>query len=148
MHMHANKISRNGSRCVCLRLRKASRVVSQFYDRCLQPAGIRGTQYAMLMHIAHFKYIAVTELGEMLAMDQSTATRAVNILCKMGLISRIPPSRDARKKVLTLTDIGTEKLREAQPMWAQAQSKMERIIEMSNIDILFDLLDQATEIQK
>ena len=33
--------------CVCMQLRKAGRVVTQIYDRCLRPVGIRGTQFAL-----------------------------------------------------------------------------------------------------
>ena len=38
--------------CVCMQLRKAGRVVTQIYDRCLRPVGIRGTQFALLKRIA------------------------------------------------------------------------------------------------
>ena len=38
--------------CVCMQLRKAGRVVTQTYDRCLRPVGIRGTQFALLKRIA------------------------------------------------------------------------------------------------
>ena len=42
------KISRG---CTCLRLRKASRRVSQIYDQHLEPFGLTVTQYGVLGHI-------------------------------------------------------------------------------------------------
>ena len=42
--------------CVCMQLRKAGRVVTQSYDRCLRPVGIRGTQFALLKRIACMRW--------------------------------------------------------------------------------------------
>ena len=69
--------------CVCMQLRKAGRVVTQIYDRCLRPVGIRGTQFALLKRIACMRRPFITDIGKVLCMDQTTATR--NIAAGRGL---------------------------------------------------------------
>jgi hypothetical protein len=58
--------------CVCMQLRKAGRVVTQIYDRCLRPVGIRGTQFALLKRIACMRRPFITDIGKVLCMDQTT----------------------------------------------------------------------------
>ena len=150
MHMQHHDASTKADRshCACLHLRRASRVVSQLYDRYLQPVGIRGTQYAMLMHIANIKDITVGELSERLGMDQSTATRCVKVLYKMGWIAFATSRDDARKKVLVLTSQGIDKIREADPLWEQAQAKIENTLKTDQFDRLLGLLDQIADITR
>ena len=60
--------------CTCMRLRKASRRMSQFYDAALAPAGLRSTQFSMLAEIERRaqKPPTIGELADVLVMDQST----------------------------------------------------------------------------
>ena len=136
------------SPCVCLRLRKASRAVSRFYDAQLQPANIRGTQYAMLRHIAAVSDITVGDLSELLSMDQSTATRGIDVLYKNGLIAFAASPDDARKKILVLTQAGTDKMREAEPLWNAAQKKIQSTLKGSDLASLFHLLDTVAEVAR
>lgn len=85
------------SRCVDLHLRKTNRAISPFYDRHLPPSG---TQYAMPQRIQHLDHITLGDLSQMLGMDQSTATREIDILHKMGLVVFAASPADARKKFL------------------------------------------------
>ncbi len=99
----------------------------------------------MLLHIGNFKDITVGELSERLGMDQSTATRGVKVLHKMGWIAFAASRDDARKKVLVLTRRGIEKIQEADPFWEQAQAKIENTLKAASLDRLFALLNQITE---
>lgn len=72
--------------CVCMQLRKAGRVVTQIYDRCLRPVGIRGTQFALLKRIACMRRPFITDIGKVLCMDQTTATRNIGLLERAGLL--------------------------------------------------------------
>ena len=55
--------------CVCMQLRKAGRVVTQSYDRCLRPVGIRGTQFALLKRIACMRRPFITDIGKVHGSD-------------------------------------------------------------------------------
>jgi len=57
-------------------------------------------------------------------MDQTTVTRNLEILNKKGYIETKKGADDGRKKLVSLTPKGKEKLAETIPLWAQAQSKI------------------------
>ena len=99
--------------CVCMQLRKAGRVVTQIYDRCLRPVGIRGTQFALLKRIACMRRPFITDIGKVLCMDQTTATRNIGLLERAGFVAVGVHPDDARKKVVELTPEGQAKLEEA-----------------------------------
>jgi DNA-binding MarR family transcriptional regulator len=111
--------------CVCGNLRKTTRVITQFYDQHLQSTGLRSTQCGLLRNISLHKNISVGELGDMLLMDQSTVTRNIEILKKYGYITITPKNHDARKKSISITQSGEEKLKEAIPLWEEAQARIE-----------------------
>ena len=98
--------------CVCMQLRKAGRVVTQIYDRCLRPVGIRGTQFALLKRIACMRRPFITDIGKVLCMDQTTATRNIGLLERAGFVAVGVHPDDARKKVVELTPEGQAKLEE------------------------------------
>ena len=50
--------------CACFNLRKAVRVASQRYDEALRPAGLRSTQFVMLLAI---RMLGTAEQGRVLA---------------------------------------------------------------------------------
>ena len=83
--------------CTCLRLRKASRRVSQIYDRALEPCGLTVTQYGLLGHIAAFDGIGVGALAARMVMDPTTLTRNLKPLLEQALVVLVPdPARSAR----------------------------------------------------
>ncbi len=114
--------------CACGNLRKTTRVITQFYDRHLQPTGLRTTQCVLLRNISLHRNIAVGELAAMLLMDQSTVTRNIEILNKHGYIKIVPENQDARKKSISITMNGEKKLEEAIPLWEEAQRKIEQVL--------------------
>ena len=85
--------------CKCFKMRKASRLTTQFYDKKLKSVGIRITQFTILSFIATTENKTLISLSEELSMDRTTLTRGLNILLKDGLIKQIK-AKDSRKKVM------------------------------------------------
>lgn len=106
-----------------MQLRKAGRVVTQIYDRCLRPVGIRGTQFALLKRIACMRRPFITDIGKVLCMDQTTATRNIGLLERAGFVAVGVHPDDARKKVVELTPEGQAKLEEAFPCGKRPNGK-------------------------
>lgn len=131
--------------CVCANLRKKTRVVTQLYDKLLQPTGLKVTQYSMLANIAHQQTVSISRLGEILQLDQTTVTRNINILKQSGYVELTRNPQDARTKIISLTDKGIEKLNEATPIW---QTIQERIIADIGIDQYVNFYDTLRTIQK
>ncbi len=109
--------------CKCFKMRKASRVVTQFYDKKLKPSGIRITQFTILSFIATSKDRTLISLSEELLMDRTTLTRGLNILLKDELIEQIK-TKDSRKKVMKLTEKGHKILDKAIPLWMKAENEI------------------------
>ena len=130
----------NSQGCACGNLRKTTRTITQFYDKMLQPTGLRSTQCLMLMEICSNENISVCSLGVILLMDQSTVTRNVELLRKSGYIDIKKEEQDCRKKCITITNKGLNTLNEAIPIFKQAQSKIENGIGKERIEELLKTL--------
>ena len=102
-----------------------SRAVTKLYDDVLRPSGLRVTQFSILAAIARMGEAHLKQLGDALAIDQTTLTRSLNLLERDGVIERAPHP-DARIKAIRLTARGKRALEAARPLWAQAQGKVLR----------------------
>ncbi|MFJ7949983.1 MarR family winged helix-turn-helix transcriptional regulator [Lysinibacillus sp. NPDC096418] len=131
--------------CVCANLRRKTRVVTQLYDKLLQPTGLKVTQYSMLANISRQKAVSISRLGEILLLDQTTVTRNVNVLKQSGYVSVTKDKRDSRTKIISLTDQGIEKLDEATPIWQDLQ---EKIINDIGLEKYKDFYETLKNIQK
>ena len=111
--------------CNCLALRQAARHVTQFYDQCLAPAGLRTTQLSILAKVKRLGPLTINALARELVMDRTTLGRTMLPLERDGLISIKDGSLDRRSKELHLTKSGVERLRVAAKLWSEAQTRFE-----------------------
>ena len=121
--------------CACANLRRLARIVTQVYEKQMQPTGLKVTQYYMLVNIARHKETSISKLGEIMLLDQTTITRNVNILKKSGYVNITKDINDSRTKSISITDTGLVKLEEATPIWLQIQEKVENGMGRKNIKI-------------
>src|SRR5437762_13112730 len=111
--------------CNCLALRQAARHVTQFYDQCLAPSGLRTTQLSILAKLRRLGPLTINALARELVMDRTTLGRTMLPLERDGLISIEDRSLDRRSKQLHLTKAGAERLRVAGRLWSEAQMQFE-----------------------
>lgn len=109
--------------CCCFNMRKVTRAVTQYYDRFLEPAGIRATQFTLLAALFSTRGKTLTEIAESLVMDRTTLTRNLKPLEKMGLISTVQ-TLDKRSKAYILTPAGEQIVERCVPLWQQAQNSV------------------------
>ncbi len=109
--------------CCCFNMRKIMRAVTQYFDRYLEPSGIRSTQFTLLVALASTSAKTLTEIAENLVMDRTTLTRNLKPLSKMGLIT-IVHTMDKRSKAYALTDKGKELVTTCIPLWQLAQNSV------------------------
>jgi DNA-binding MarR family transcriptional regulator len=131
--------------CTCLRLRKASRRVTQIYDQCLEPFGLTVTQYGVLGHLATFDGSSIGALAEKLAMDPTTLTRNLQPLQRQGFVAVKPDRRDRRARCLHLTTSGRRAFERAKPGWARAQGHIEQVLGDIETPALNAALDRVLE---
>lgn len=132
--------------CVCANLRKKTRVVTQLYDKLLQPTGLKITQYSMLANIDYQQSVSISRLGEILLLDQTTITRNINLLKQNGYVDITKDPQDARTKVITLTEKGDEKLNEAAPIWEEIQEKIINDIGLEKYEDFYETLKSIQKI--
>ena len=109
--------------CACFNLRKASRAITHLYDEMLRPAGLRTTQFTLLVATKMLEPITVTRLAKIGVMDRTTLTRNLRPLEKQGLV-QIALGKDQRTRVVTLTPEGQKALARAFPLWKKAQARV------------------------
>lgn len=111
--------------CVCAEVRRASRVLSQRYDRALAPCGLRVTQYSLLATLARLGPSAIGRLAEELVLDRTALSRELATLRRRGLVAAMA-GNDRRTRIVRLTEAGERLLTEARPRWREAQAGLRR----------------------
>ena len=109
--------------CKCFKVRRASRLTTQLYDKKLKPLGIKITQFSILSFIATSGRKNLVALAEELFMDRTTLTRGLDILMKKKLIKNLD-NKDSRKRIVILTSEGEEILEKAIPLWMEAEEEV------------------------
>src|SRR3989442_6866572 len=110
------------SPCVCNTVRMVPRVVTELYDDCLRPSGLRVTQFSILAAIARLGEASLKQLEDELAIDQTTLTRSLSLLERGGVIERASHP-DGRIKAMRLTARGRRALAEAWPCGPRRKGK-------------------------
>ena len=131
--------------CTCIRLRKASRRLSQIYDHSLEAAGMTVTQYSLLGHLARFDGIGVGALAEKLIMDPTTLSRNLRPLERQGFVAMKSDRRDRRSRCLHLTANGRAAFEAAKPAWVRAQRHIEQALGGAETSALNAALDRVLE---
>ena len=111
--------------CNCATLREAARVVTRFYDQHLAAAGLRTTQFSILVKLKRLGPMTVGALAGELVMDRTTLGRTMLPLERDGLISVESGASDRRSKELHLTKAGAKRIDAALAIWRQAQKRFE-----------------------
>lgn len=109
--------------CLCLQMRQTTRRLTQWYDACLQPSGLRLTQVSLLVAITLAQPVSLTSLADILALERTTLARNLKPLEREGLVS-VFPGEDKRVRVIRLTVQGEARLAQALPFWQQAQEEV------------------------
>jgi len=100
--------------CASANLRRAARVVTQFYEEALRPTGMRSTQFTLLQALTHAPGISQKQLAELLGMDSTTLTRTLALLRKRGWLTSTAGD-DRRELRLALTLAGRREYKQALP---------------------------------
>ncbi len=130
--------------CTCFRLRRASRRVTQLYDHVLAAAGLSLNQYSILRR-AERGPRALGELAGELGMERTTLTRNLSPLVDAGWLETMR-GRDARQRLIALTDEGRRRLAAAKPLWRQAQDTLDGLLGAAGIERLHRDLDHLDDL--
>jgi DNA-binding MarR family transcriptional regulator len=110
--------------CYCAAVRTAARKTTALYDSILRPAGVTLAQYSLMRKVERAGTVSLTGLGRLAELDRSTIGRNVKALEALGLV-RTAPAEDQREAAVRLTSAGEATLERAQPLWEEAQRRVE-----------------------
>jgi DNA-binding MarR family transcriptional regulator len=110
--------------CYCATLRQLARAVTACYDEVLADSGVHVTQFTVLQALKIAPNLQTTELGKLIGIDQTTATRTLALLRKASLVIN-SKGEDRREKRWHLTAHGEAVFRKVLPKWEAAQALIE-----------------------
>lgn len=111
------------SSCTCVRLRRASRAVTQLYDDALAPVHLRVSQYALLKTLLRHGPQTISSLAERLLLERTALSRTLDPLAERALVA-VVPGADARTREVSITPAGRDLVAQAEPHWQVAQSRV------------------------
>jgi DNA-binding MarR family transcriptional regulator len=131
--------------CVCATARMAARALTRVYDRALEPAGIRTSQFSILARLLEEGPLSVTHLAGRLAMDRTTLARDLRPLERRGLVS-VSVGTDRRVRMAALTPAGRRLVDDVRPVWKQVQRDVRAELGPDHVARLMDELRAAIAI--
>jgi DNA-binding MarR family transcriptional regulator len=131
--------------CMCASFRRASRTLTQLYDKALRPLGLRATQFTILQALSRTGEISQGELGRILAIDSTTLTRTLRIMVREGWIAD-RSGQDRRERLLRLAKDGRHQFNRALPLWEKAQLQLRHQLGNKRWHDLVKLINETTNL--
>ncbi len=131
--------------CLATRVRQLSRIITRVYDDAMRPLGITASQYTLLAQLAARDAITAVEIGHELDIEKSTLSRNLKRLLALGHINMDPPA-GRRGRGLHLTPKGQAILKDAFPIWQDAQKRAFTVMGAESRNTLDTLLHQAEKL--
>jgi len=131
--------------CTCLRLRRTSRRITKIYDGFLEPAGLTVNQFGLLARLyggrLRGETLTMGMLAERVGMDPTTLNRSLKPLAAAGLVANGGDPADQRVRAVLITDDGAARLRDAVPLWREAQAQIDAALGIDATVALNGLLE-------
>ena len=109
--------------CACASLRRASRAVTQAYDRRLREVGLKTAQFTLLQVMQLAGEMTQGRLGKLLALDITTLSRTLRPLESEGWLE-CTTGGDRRERHWRITSAGRKALERSTPAWERAQREL------------------------
>src|SRR5271155_5170493 len=112
MTLDAKSLDTKSIEGICLGgcVRKLNRMVTSIYDGALADAGLKTSQFSVLVSVANRKQARPAELTKQLELDESTVSRNVERMCARGWL-RLVQDGDRRSHLIEVTDKGRALIR-------------------------------------
>jgi DNA-binding MarR family transcriptional regulator len=122
--------------CVCAAIRRASRTVTQHYQRHFRGTGLLGTQFSMLTVLIRGGPMPMGRMAKLLGVERTTLTRNLKPLERKQWI-KIEGEADGRVRFVSITPKGRAVAKAALPAWRKAQASVgPKIKEMRLVELL------------
>ena len=138
---------RSESPCIVAAMRAATRRLTQLYDEAMAPTGLRVTQFNLLSELERRSADPPTvgELAEILTMERSALGQTLRPLTRDGFIDLGHDERDGRRRPITLTKSGKDKVVSGRRYWADAHEKFKHFFGDNQLVVLRETLRDIAE---
>jgi len=113
--------------CIAYRVRLLNRVITNIYNRALQPLGIKINQANILTMLSVTDRASSADIARVLLMEKSTVSRTVDRMKKNGWIS-VAGLGDRPSQVVSVTPQGRELMAAAHLQWKKAQKQAAKLL--------------------
>jgi DNA-binding MarR family transcriptional regulator len=114
--------------CYATAARKASRRLTALYDDVLAPVSLRSTQYAILQELAAGDELTLNDLASVLVLDRSGLGHSLRPLERDGLVRLDKNPGDGRSVIISMTEQGRRRYKEATALWRSAQDQVASVL--------------------
>lgn len=132
-------IAEVADRCVMMRSRLISRVITGIYDEDLRPFGINSPQFALLVVMFRMGPSSRAEIGRYHHQDRSTLTRNLKIMLSEGWIEEVQSAAGGRARPMAVTQKGRDLLVSIVPTWREAQKKARTLLSDNGMEAVTKL---------
>ncbi|RJF88711.1 MarR family transcriptional regulator [Oleomonas cavernae] len=116
--------------CPAWHLRLAARKITVFLDAHLAPSSLTTAQFGLMSLLAAARDDTLGALAQRAGLDQSTLSRNLDTLARLGWAEITTSTRDRRKRAAWLTEAGARKLAAAMPLWRAAQEAVAGVVDV------------------
>lgn len=143
--MEIKTFPKEPSKCHCTNLRRSSRVITQFYDKLLEPSGLKVTQYSLLNHLKRLGPLTMNDLSKATRLERTTLVRNLKPLEKLRLVE-IAAEKPSSPHLVQLTEKGLNTLESAVPYWNQAQQSLNQLLSEEEVQVWGRVLQKLESI--
>jgi len=115
--------------CGANQIRIAARQITRYLDARMRATAMPIEQFNLLTEIMAAQDDSLSGVAKSTSLDKSTLTRNLKALEKQGLIEIATGGTDSRRRLVSLTETGTEKLAQAMPIWRAANNSLSRFVD-------------------
>lgn len=127
------------SQCLAGRARRLNRVITNVYDRALQPHGIKINQASILVFLLAYGDASPGEIGARLQMEKSTVSRTIDRMEKSGWIS---VEGKGPGQTVRVTELGRQLMVDCHEQWKEAQQKAFDLLGKEGASSLMQIADR------
>ena len=125
------------TRCIALRARRFSRLVSRRFEHALRETGLTPAQFSLLGAVMMKQPVSPIALARMIDLEKSTLSRNLRPLIGSKLLAS--ESRKEGGQSLSISVKGRELFRQAIPAWRTAQAEVIALVGkdiVSQLDVM------------
>jgi DNA-binding MarR family transcriptional regulator len=128
--------------CLGYRVRLLNRVITNIYDRAMQPLGLKANQANILTMLSYIGHASSADISRVLVMEKSTVSRTVDRMKKNGWIN-VEGHGNGPSQTITVTAQGRKLMAAAYEQWKKAQKQAAELLGEEGVAAILKLHEKV-----